>query len=145
MHPKSYLVDAYIRCLCSCICQLLQLCLTRNTVVLLVRSKSILVHGPYSHLCHFWQREKSSNASGSITAPTASTGVSGMSARAALTAVGSSSGSGGAMSSSLNSALTAGGHVGHLGEEPSDLEELEQFARTFKQRRIKLGFTQVLC
>lgn len=30
-------------------------------------------------------------------------------------------------------------------EEPSDLEELEQFARTFKQRRIKLGFTQVVC
>lgn len=29
-------------------------------------------------------------------------------------------------------------------EEPSDLEELEQFARTFKQRRIKLGFTQVV-
>lgn len=28
-------------------------------------------------------------------------------------------------------------------EEPNDLEELEQFARTFKQRRIKLGFTQV--
>lgn len=28
-------------------------------------------------------------------------------------------------------------------EDPSDLEELEQFARTFKQRRIKLGFTQV--
>ncbi|XP_010901881.1 POU domain, class 2, transcription factor 2 isoform X8 [Esox lucius] len=27
-------------------------------------------------------------------------------------------------------------------EEPSDLEELELFARTFKQRRIKLGFTQ---
>ncbi|XP_076746200.1 POU domain, class 2, transcription factor 2 isoform X6 [Maylandia zebra] len=27
-------------------------------------------------------------------------------------------------------------------EDPSDLEELEQFARTFKQRRIKLGFTQ---
>ncbi|XP_072531624.1 POU domain, class 2, transcription factor 2 isoform X2 [Salminus brasiliensis] len=27
-------------------------------------------------------------------------------------------------------------------EEPNDLEELEQFARTFKQRRIKLGFTQ---
>uniref|UniRef100_A0A8C1REM9 POU domain protein n=1 Tax=Cyprinus carpio TaxID=7962 RepID=A0A8C1REM9_CYPCA len=27
-------------------------------------------------------------------------------------------------------------------EEPSDLEELEQFARAFKQRRIKLGFTQ---
>uniref|UniRef100_A0A3B3YWX1 POU domain protein n=1 Tax=Poecilia mexicana TaxID=48701 RepID=A0A3B3YWX1_9TELE len=30
----------------------------------------------------------------------------------------------------------------HMSEEPSDLEELEQFARTFKQRRIKLGFTQ---
>ncbi|TRY92753.1 hypothetical protein DNTS_024833 [Danionella cerebrum] len=27
-------------------------------------------------------------------------------------------------------------------EEPSDLEELEQFAKSFKQRRIKLGFTQ---
>ncbi|XP_066980593.1 uncharacterized protein [Macrobrachium rosenbergii] len=27
-------------------------------------------------------------------------------------------------------------------EEPTDLEELEQFAKTFKQRRIKLGFTQ---
>uniref|UniRef100_A0A3Q4A943 POU domain protein n=1 Tax=Mola mola TaxID=94237 RepID=A0A3Q4A943_MOLML len=38
--------------------------------------------------------------------------------------------------------LTPGGHGSHMGEEPSDLEELEQFARTFKQRRIKLGFTQ---
>lgn len=28
-------------------------------------------------------------------------------------------------------------------EEPNDLEELEQFAKAFKQRRIKLGFTQV--
>ncbi|PWA14603.1 hypothetical protein CCH79_00017618, partial [Gambusia affinis] len=27
-------------------------------------------------------------------------------------------------------------------EEPNDLEELEQFAKAFKQRRIKLGFTQ---
>uniref|UniRef100_A0A672YHE8 POU domain protein n=1 Tax=Sphaeramia orbicularis TaxID=375764 RepID=A0A672YHE8_9TELE len=43
------------------------------------------------------------------------------------------------MASSLTSGLTSGGH---MGEEPSDLEELEQFARTFKQRRIKLGFTQ---
>uniref|UniRef100_A0A8C7XYH3 POU domain protein n=1 Tax=Oryzias sinensis TaxID=183150 RepID=A0A8C7XYH3_9TELE len=34
------------------------------------------------------------------------------------------------------------GQGAHMGEEPSDLEELEQFARTFKQRRIKLGFTQ---
>ncbi|XP_066575526.1 POU domain, class 2, transcription factor 2 isoform X2 [Amia ocellicauda] len=38
--------------------------------------------------------------------------------------------------SKVDSAVT--GHP----EEPSDLEELEQFARTFKQRRIKLGFTQ---
>ncbi|XP_033107120.1 POU domain, class 2, transcription factor 3-like isoform X8 [Anneissia japonica] len=29
-----------------------------------------------------------------------------------------------------------------ISEEPTDLEELEQFAREFKQRRIKLGFTQ---
>lgn len=28
-------------------------------------------------------------------------------------------------------------------EEPSELEELELFAKAFKQRRIKLGFTQV--
>lgn len=28
-------------------------------------------------------------------------------------------------------------------DDPSDLEELEQFAKAFKQRRIKLGFTQV--
>nr|XP_020496202.1 POU domain, class 2, transcription factor 3 isoform X1 [Labrus bergylta] len=27
-------------------------------------------------------------------------------------------------------------------DEPSDLEDLEQFAKAFKQRRIKLGFTQ---
>ncbi|CAL8299472.1 unnamed protein product [Lota lota] len=51
------------------------------------------------------------------------------------------SASGGAMASPLTSGLTPGGH-GAMGEEPSDLEELEQFARTFKQRRIKLGFTQ---
>ncbi|KAJ8000067.1 hypothetical protein DPEC_G00201000 [Dallia pectoralis] len=43
----------------------------------------------------------------------------------------------GASAASLTSA-SCGPH----GEEPSDLEELEQFARTFKQRRIKLGFTQ---
>ncbi|CAB3361245.1 Hypothetical predicted protein [Cloeon dipterum] len=29
-----------------------------------------------------------------------------------------------------------------VNEETTDLEELEQFAKTFKQRRIKLGFTQ---
>ncbi|KAK4305508.1 hypothetical protein Pmani_022590 [Petrolisthes manimaculis] len=33
-------------------------------------------------------------------------------------------------------------HWEPLPEEPTDLEELEQFAKTFKQRRIKLGFTQ---
>ncbi|XP_026875247.1 POU domain, class 2, transcription factor 2 isoform X4 [Electrophorus electricus] len=40
-----------------------------------------------------------------------------------------------------SSASTANPMTSHP-EEPSDLEELEQFARTFKQRRIKLGFTQ---
>lgn len=39
--------------------------------------------------------------------------------------------------------MTAVSAVTSHPEEPSDLEELEQFARTFKQRRIKLGFTQV--
>lgn len=39
--------------------------------------------------------------------------------------------------------MTTGPTVASHPEEPSDLEELEQFARTFKQRRIKLGFTQV--
>nr|XP_055076369.1 LOW QUALITY PROTEIN: POU domain, class 2, transcription factor 2 [Misgurnus anguillicaudatus] len=38
--------------------------------------------------------------------------------------------------------LTSVATVTPHAEEPSDLEELEQFARTFKQRRIKLGFTQ---
>ncbi|XP_029307568.1 POU domain, class 2, transcription factor 2 isoform X5 [Cottoperca gobio] len=40
------------------------------------------------------------------------------------------------------SGVTAVPSVTTHSEEPSDLEELEQFARTFKQRRIKLGFTQ---
>ncbi|MEE6527511.1 hypothetical protein FKM82_028924, partial [Ascaphus truei] len=39
--------------------------------------------------------------------------------------------------------LMSHSELGSHPEEPSDLEELEQFARTFKQRRIKLGFTQV--
>lgn len=88
------------------------------------------------------QREKSgdvvggsSGAGGSIVA-TSSSGVG------VVTSVGGGSASSSTMASSLTS-LTSGGHGGHLGEEPSDLEELEQFARTFKQRRIKLGFTQV--
>lgn len=39
--------------------------------------------------------------------------------------------------------LQAPKHMGALQQdEPSDLEELEQFAKAFKQRRIKLGFTQ---
>ncbi|XP_075436719.1 POU domain, class 2, transcription factor 2-like, partial [Ascaphus truei] len=38
--------------------------------------------------------------------------------------------------------LMSHSELGSHPEEPSDLEELEQFARTFKQRRIKLGFTQ---
>ncbi|KAF5897041.1 POU domain, class 2, transcription factor 2-like isoform X1, partial [Clarias magur] len=38
--------------------------------------------------------------------------------------------------------MSLAGTVTSHSEEPSDLEELEQFARTFKQRRIKLGFTQ---
>ncbi|XP_058867081.1 POU domain, class 2, transcription factor 2-like isoform X4 [Acipenser ruthenus] len=42
------------------------------------------------------------------------------------------------VSKCAESQSSSGGH----NEEPSDLEELEQFARTFKQRRIKLGFTQ---
>ncbi|XP_075225752.1 uncharacterized protein LOC142326906 [Lycorma delicatula] len=33
-------------------------------------------------------------------------------------------------------------HVLDTTDETTDLEELEQFAKTFKQRRIKLGFTQ---
>ncbi|KAG8434621.1 hypothetical protein GDO86_012836 [Hymenochirus boettgeri] len=33
-------------------------------------------------------------------------------------------------------------HLSVVPDEPSDLEELEKFAKTFKQRRIKLGFTQ---
>lgn len=43
------------------------------------------------------------------------------------------------MESSVSTVTPVTSHA----EEPSDLEELEQFARTFKQRRIKLGFTQV--
>uniref|UniRef100_A0A4X2JX42 POU domain protein n=1 Tax=Vombatus ursinus TaxID=29139 RepID=A0A4X2JX42_VOMUR len=52
--------------------------------------------------------------------------------------------------SSLDSHLDVSQHIQvskHLPnsggpDEPSDLEELEKFAKTFKQRRIKLGFTQ---
>ncbi|KAF3707128.1 POU domain, class 2, transcription factor 2 [Channa argus] len=90
------------------------------------------------------QREKSSDvvvggSSGSGGGPVVTAGSSTV---GVVTSVGATSASGSAMASSLASGLTSGGHGGHMGEEPSDLEELEQFARTFKQRRIKLGFTQ---
>ncbi|XP_029976200.1 POU domain, class 2, transcription factor 1 [Salarias fasciatus] len=86
------------------------------------------------------QREKSSDVGSSgggsaVVAP----GGSGV---GVVSSGGAASSSSSAMASSITSGLTAGGHGGHMGEEPSDLEELEQFARTFKQRRIKLGFTQ---
>ncbi|KAJ8354804.1 hypothetical protein SKAU_G00223710 [Synaphobranchus kaupii] len=42
----------------------------------------------------------------------------------------------------VDSGVSSAASVTTHPEEPSDLEELEQFARTFKQRRIKLGFTQ---
>ncbi|XP_029919851.1 POU domain, class 2, transcription factor 1 [Myripristis murdjan] len=84
------------------------------------------------------QREKSSDVvagGGSSSSSVVSTGGSGV-------GVVASGGAASASSSAMASSLTPGGHGGHTGEEPSDLEELEQFARTFKQRRIKLGFTQ---
>nr|XP_057903888.1 POU domain, class 2, transcription factor 2 [Doryrhamphus excisus] len=88
------------------------------------------------------QREKSGDGGGggggrSSAAPTGGGSVG------SAASVGASSISGGTMAASLTAALAPGAHGAHIGgEEPSDLEELEQFARTFKQRRIKLGFTQ---
>lgn len=52
-------------------------------------------------------------------------------------------GLGGSMDGHLDmSHLQVPKHVGSPQDEPNDLEELEQFAKAFKQRRIKLGFTQ---
>ncbi|XP_040909679.1 POU domain, class 2, transcription factor 2 [Toxotes jaculatrix] len=89
------------------------------------------------------QREKSSDVvvggSSSSSGSVVATGSSGV---GVVTSVGATPASSSAMASSLSTSLNPGGHGGHMGEEPSDLEELEQFARTFKQRRIKLGFTQ---
>ncbi|XP_061679386.1 POU domain, class 2, transcription factor 2-like isoform X2 [Syngnathoides biaculeatus] len=110
---------------------------TQNLIQLPQQSSAGALTTPSPRPAPRVQREKSSEFSGSVGASVAPTGGG-----AAASAVGSSSASGGTTVASLNSALTPGGHVGHLGEEPSDLEELEQFARTFKQRRIKLGFTQ---
>ncbi|XP_075153290.1 uncharacterized protein LOC142226922 [Haematobia irritans] len=45
-------------------------------------------------------------------------------------------------SSSSNTLSQAARTLDQSPEETTDLEELEQFAKTFKQRRIKLGFTQ---
>lgn len=83
------------------------------------------------------QREKSGDVVVGRSSGGGSVVASGSSGVGVVTSVGATS------ASSLTSGLTPGGHGGHMGEEPSDLEELEQFARTFKQRRIKLGFTQV--
>ncbi|XP_067468276.1 POU domain, class 2, transcription factor 2 isoform X1 [Thunnus thynnus] len=88
------------------------------------------------------QREKSSDVVGGSSSGSGSIVTTGGSGVGVVTSVGATSASSSAMASSLTSGLTPGGHGGHMGEEPSDLEELEQFARTFKQRRIKLGFTQ---
>ncbi|XP_030002521.1 POU domain, class 2, transcription factor 2 [Sphaeramia orbicularis] len=85
------------------------------------------------------QREKSDVVGGSSGGGGGSVVGSGGSSVGVVTSVGASSAPSSSMASSLTSGLTSGGH---MGEEPSDLEELEQFARTFKQRRIKLGFTQ---
>ncbi|KAM3596878.1 uncharacterized protein V6R79_022085 [Siganus canaliculatus] len=85
------------------------------------------------------QREKSADA---VAGGSSSSSSGGGGGGGVVTSVGATVASSSAMASSLTSGLTPGGHGSHLGEEPSDLEELEQFARTFKQRRIKLGFTQ---
>nr|XP_046274011.1 POU domain, class 2, transcription factor 2 [Scatophagus argus] len=90
------------------------------------------------------QREKNSDVvvGGSGSGGGAPVVAPGSSSIGVVTSVGATPASSSAMASSLTSSLAPGGHGGHMGEEPSDLEELEQFARTFKQRRIKLGFTQ---
>ncbi|XP_041823188.1 POU domain, class 2, transcription factor 2 isoform X2 [Melanotaenia boesemani] len=85
------------------------------------------------------QREKSNDAGSSGGG--GSIGASGGSS-VGVTSGGATSASSSAMASSLTSGLNPGAQAAHMSEEPSDLEELEQFARTFKQRRIKLGFTQ---
>lgn len=81
----------------------------------------------------------SSNSSGGSSGSIVSSGVGGGSGSSIV----ASSASAGVMTSSLTPSLTQMAHGTHMAEEHSDLEELEQFARTFKQRRIKLGFTQV--
>lgn len=85
------------------------------------------------------QREKNSDVVGGSSS-NSSNSSSGGSRDMGVVA---SSAPAGVMTSSLAPSLPPAAHSTHVGEEHSDLEELEQFARTFKQRRIKLGFTQV--
>uniref|UniRef100_A0A3Q2P4B5 POU domain protein n=1 Tax=Fundulus heteroclitus TaxID=8078 RepID=A0A3Q2P4B5_FUNHE len=85
------------------------------------------------------QREKSSDAGNGSSSAASGAGSGGSSG---VTSVGATSASSSAVASSLTSGMNPSGQTAHMSEEPSDLEELEQFARTFKQRRIKLGFTQ---
>ncbi|XP_055368840.1 POU domain, class 2, transcription factor 2 isoform X3 [Betta splendens] len=83
------------------------------------------------------QREKSADGAGAGAGAGGGGGgpvATGSGGVGVVASVGASSASSSAIASSLSTA--------HMGDEPSDLEELEQFARTFKQRRIKLGFTQ---
>ncbi|KAM4725440.1 uncharacterized protein pou2f2a [Anableps anableps] len=87
------------------------------------------------------QREKSSDA-GNSSSSSGAASVAASGSSSGVTSVGATSASSSAMASSLTSGLNPGAQTAHMSEEPSDLEELEQFARTFKQRRIKLGFTQ---
>lgn len=83
-----------------------------------------------------------SNSSGGAIVNSGVVGGSGSNSSSNVSIVASST-SAGLMTSSLTPSLTQMVHGTHMGEEHNDLEELEQFARTFKQRRIKLGFTQV--
>ncbi|KAM9383952.1 uncharacterized protein pou2f2a [Pholidichthys leucotaenia] len=111
---------------------------TPNVIQLPQQSPGLLTSPPRLGLQA--QREKSSDAGSSNSGVSVvSSGGSGI---GVVTSVGVTPASSSTMASTLTSNLTPGSHGGHMTEEPSDLEELEQFARTFKQRRIKLGFTQ---
>lgn len=93
------------------------------------------------------QREKNSDVVGGSSSGSGSSSNSGGNSGSIVSSgIGgiASSAPAGVMTSSLAPSLPPAAHGAHMGEEHSDLEELEQFARTFKQRRIKLGFTQVI-
>ncbi|XP_056892575.1 POU domain, class 2, transcription factor 2-like [Takifugu flavidus] len=111
---------------------------TPNLIQLPQQSPSRILTTP-PHLGLQAQRDKSSDVvEGSSSGSSNSSGGGGGSGSSIV----ASSASAGVMTSSLTPSLTQMAHGTHMGEEHSDLEELEQFARTFKQRRIKLGFTQ---